>query len=53
MKTFLTGSSRGIGKAITLLFLKNNIQVIGTSKKTNFETPKPNPCKNCTVFQVI
>lgn len=42
MKTFLTGSSRGIGKAITLLFLKKNIQVIGTSKKTNFETKDAN-----------
>lgn len=34
MKTLLTGSSRGIGKAIGELLLVNGFQVIGTSRKT-------------------
>ena len=42
MKTLLTGSTRGIGKAITELLLEKNIQVIGTSKKTNFEAKDAN-----------
>lgn len=32
MKTLLTGSSRGIGKAITELLLENDYSVIGTSR---------------------
>lgn len=32
MKTFVTGSSRGIGKAITESFLENSYSVIGTSR---------------------
>lgn len=34
MKTLLTGSSRGIGKAISDLLLVNGFEVIGTSRKT-------------------
>ncbi|MBO6524350.1 MAG: SDR family oxidoreductase [Balneolaceae bacterium] len=34
MKTLLTGSSRGIGKAISELLLVNGFTVIGTSRKT-------------------
>jgi NAD(P)-dependent dehydrogenase (short-subunit alcohol dehydrogenase family) len=42
MKTFLTGSTRGIGKAITELLLENNIQVTGCSKKTSFKSSTTN-----------
>lgn len=39
MKTLLTGSSRGIGKAITELLLENDYSVIGTSRsdETSFQ----------------
>lgn len=42
MNTVITGASRGIGKAIARSFLKNNIQVIGISKKTSFHTKDVN-----------
>jgi NAD(P)-dependent dehydrogenase (short-subunit alcohol dehydrogenase family) len=42
MIALVTGSSRGIGKAITELLLDNRHSVLGTSKSTNFETSNTN-----------
>lgn len=41
MKLLLTGSSRGIGKAIADLLLDRNYAVIGTSRSQNYETTNP------------